>query len=473
MNLKDTAKTVAVKTALSYLDKDPETNLPKLMEWFDKFDRKGTLRKEREAIRSVIRDKDKNWYKLILSLWKDIDPGVRNRLLENFIINGSLLGYQKQKANKEKYNCNIPWAILMDPTSACNLKCTGCWAAEYGNHMNLTYEEMDDIVNQGTELGTYVYLFTGGEPLVRKKDIIRLCEEHSDCVFSTFTNGTLIDEAFADEILRVQNFIPAISIEGFEEATDGRRGQGTYQKIMRAMNILKEKRLPFGISCCYTSVNAEVIGSEEYFDQMVDMGAKFAWFFTYMPVGKGAVKELMATAEQREMMYHKIREYRRTKPLFTVDFWNDGEYVGGCIAGGRSYLHINANGDIEPCAFIHYSDSNIREKTLLEAYRSPLFMGYHDNQPWNSNMLRPCPVLDNPGRLTEIVEKSGAKSTDYQNLESAKEFSDKCVDTAEKWAPVADKLWKISHPESFNEAGEIISMCSGNCAGCGKSRRDA
>ena len=105
-----------------------------------------------------------------------------------------------------------------------------------------------------------------------------------------------------------------------------------------------------------------MIGSEEYFDQMIGMGAKFAWFFTYMPVGKGAVKELMATAEQREMMYHRIREYRRTKPIFTVDFWNDGEYVGGCIAGGRCYCHINANGDIEPCAFIHYSDSNIREK---------------------------------------------------------------------------------------------------------------
>ena len=98
--------------------------------------------------------------------------------------------------------------------------------------MNLTYEEMNDIVNQGVELGTYIYLFTGGEPLVRKKDIIRLCEEHPDCVFSTFTNGTLIDEAFADEMLRVKNFMPAISIEGFEEATDSRRGNGTYQKII-------------------------------------------------------------------------------------------------------------------------------------------------------------------------------------------------------------------------------------------------
>ena len=96
---------------------------------------------------------------------------------------------------------------------------TGCWAAEYGNQLNLSYEEMDNIVKQGTELGTYVYLFTGGEPMVRKKDIIHLCEDHPDCIFSAFTNGTLIDGAFADEMLRVKNFIPAISIEGFEEAS--------------------------------------------------------------------------------------------------------------------------------------------------------------------------------------------------------------------------------------------------------------
>lgn len=444
MAIKENLESIAVKTILGYVTKDPEKNFPKLVEWFDRFDRKGTLKRQRDTIREIVNDKDNNWYRLIMSFCKDIDPEVRDRLFENFIINGSLIGYQKQVENMEKYNCNIPWAILLDPTSACNLHCTGCWAAEYGNHMNLTFEEMDDIVNQGVELGTYIYLFTGGEPLVRKNDIIRLCEKHPDCVFSTFTNGTLIDEAFADEILRVKNFMPAISIEGFEEATDSRRGDGTYQKIIRAMSILKERKLPFGISCCYTRANAEVIASEEYFDQMVEMGAKFAWFFTYMPVGKGAVTELMATAEQREMMYHKIREYRKTKPIFTVDFWNDGEYVGGCVAGGRRYLHINANGDIEPCAFVHYSDSNIREKSLLEAYRSPLFMGYHDNQPWNENMLRPCPVLDNPGRLTEVVEKANAKSTDYQNLETAKEFSDKCVETAEKWTPVADRLWNES-----------------------------
>ncbi len=278
MALKEKAQVFAIKKALKYMDKDPETNIPKLVDWLDTFDVRNTLNYEIEMVRKVVNNQKSNWYKLIMSLWTDIDPEVRNTLFENFIINASLLGYQKQCENKEKYHCNVPWAILMDPTSACNLHCTGCWAAEYGNHMNLTYQELDQIVNQGTELGTYVYLFTGGEPLVRKKDLIRLCEAHPDCVFSSFTNGTLIDEAFADDMLRVKNFVPAISIEGFEGATDSRRGNGTYQKIIRAMEILKSKKLPFGISCCYTSANTEVIGSEEYFDYMVELGAKFAWF---------------------------------------------------------------------------------------------------------------------------------------------------------------------------------------------------
>ena len=234
----------------------------------------------------------------------------------------------------------------MDPTSACNLHCIGCWAAEYGNKLNLSLEELDSIIQQGKAMGTYFYIYSGGEPLVRKKDIITLCERHPDCAFLAFTNATLIDEAFVDEMLRVKNFAPAISVEGFEDATDSRRGAGTYKAVSRAMEILKRKKLLFGISCCYTSANTEVIGSEDFFDSMIEKGAKFAWFFTYMPVGADAVPELLAKPEQREFMYHQIREFRKTKPLFTMDFWNDGEFVGGCIAGGRAYLHINANGDI-------------------------------------------------------------------------------------------------------------------------------
>lgn len=385
-----------------------------------------------------------------MSLYQDIDKDVLQTTFRNFLINASMIGFPNQRKREESEDCNIPWAILMDPTSACNLKCTGCWASEYGNKLNMSYDELDDIINQANDLGTYFFLYSGGEPLVRKDDLIRLCEAHPDCQFTAFTNGTLIDEKFADEMLRVKNFIPAISIEGFEEDTDFRRGNGTFSKVEKAMEILKRKKLPFGISCCYTNKNVDMIGSEEYFDQMISWGAKFCWFFTYMPIGKEAVPELMVTAPQREFMYHQIRKFRETKPIFTLDFWNDGEYSGGSIAGGRRYIHINANGDMEPCAFIHYSDSNIREKTLLETLKSPLFMAYRSGQPFNENHLRPCPLLDNPSALLKAVDTSGAYSTDLKNPEDVHELTEKCVNKAENWAETADILW----------------ACNSQCDGC-------
>ena len=225
---------------------------------------------------------------------------------------------------------------------------------------------------------------------------------HPDCEFLAFTNGTMIDEEFCQEMLRVKNFVPAISLEGFEEANDGRRGDGVYHKVRHAMELMKEHKLPFGISVCYTSQNFEDVSSEAFYDMMIESGALFVWYFHYMPVGHGAVTELLPTPEQREEMYHRIRQFRRTKPIFGMDFQNDGEYVGGCIAGGRRYLHINAKGDVEPCVFIHYSNVNIHDVSLLDALRSPIFQAYHDNQPFNENHLRPCPMLENPERLREL-----------------------------------------------------------------------
>ena len=277
--------------------------------------------------------------------------------------------------------------------------------------------------------------------MVRKKDLIQICKMHPDCEFLAFTNGTLIDEEFCEEMLQVKNFVPAISLEGFETANDGRRGNGVYQKVRHAMELLKEHKLPFGISTCYTSKNMEDISSQAYYDMIIEAGALFVWFFHYMPVGNDASVELLPTPVQREEMYHRIRAFRQTKPIFAMDFQNDGQYVGGCIAGGRRYLHINAKGAVEPCVFIHYSNVNIHDCTLLEALKSPIFQAYHDNQPFNENHLRPCPMLENPDRLEKMVHETGAVNTDYQSMESVEHLCEKCVPYAENWKPVAEKIW--------------------------------
>lgn len=444
MSFSNELKKYSVAKVLNYIHKNPNENLYKAIELARKIS-PNVYASQIKAIESAIVDTDNVFHGFVLDLFDNIDSEVLNQFVYNFLLNASLFNANIQEKAREKYKCNVPWTILLDPTTACNLSCNGCWASEYGNTLNLTFEEIDTIIEQGKELGVYFYIFTGGEPLVRKKDLIRICEKHNDCEFLTFTNATLIDQDFAKEMLRVKNLVPAISIEGNEEATDFRRGKGTYQKVLRAMEILRENKLPFGISCCYTAENYDSITSEEFVDEMIKMGALFAWYFHFMPVGQNTGIELLPNTKQRKQVYDKIRKYRSTKPLFFMDFQNDAEYVGGCIADGRSYLHINANGDIEPCVFIHYSDSNIREKTLLESLQSPLFMAYHNGQPFNENMLRPCPMLENPEILREMVKTTKSKSTDIIEKEDVDHLCSKCDKYAENWKDTADELWTVQH----------------------------
>lgn len=446
-------KKVPLRTAFNYLEKNPEENALKLMNWVDRLAGSGpeSFESQRKAVREVLEDPNNNMNILTMKILKETDPEVLKTVFENFVLNANILGGPVQEKCRKKYKCNIPWAILLDPTSACNLHCTGCWAAEYGNKLNLTFDEIDSIISQGKELGVYMYIYTGGEPLVCKDDLIKICEKHNDCQFLSFTNATLIDEQFADELLRVKNFITSISIEGFEAATDDRRGKGTYQKVIKAVSILNEKHLPFGFSCCYTSKNLDSISSYEFLEKMVEWNARFVWYFHYMPIGNDAVPELLPSPEQREFMYHRIREARGKLPIFAMDFQNDGEFVGGCIAGGRRYLHINANGDVDPCVFIHYSNANIRDMSLIDALRSPIFMAYYQNQPFNDNHLLPCPMLENPDRIREIVKHTDAHSTDLQSPESVDHLCEKCDMYAKNWKPTADKLWEIRCNEKIKE----------------------
>ena len=168
-----------------------------------------------EVLHMIAGQPEGKWAHYVQRILDETDPYILKTFLTNAVYEGGFRGYQQAQKNAEKYGCNIPWLILMDPTSACNMHCTGCWAAEYGHQQSLTFEEMDRVLTEAKELGTHACLFTGGEPLIRKKDIIRLCEKHRDMAFHAFTNGTLIDDDFCKEMLRVGNFFVSVSIEGF------------------------------------------------------------------------------------------------------------------------------------------------------------------------------------------------------------------------------------------------------------------
>ncbi len=451
----------ALTRILKYIDKAPEKNLLKILNVAEKafkfFPQKNFVK-----MKAAVSDKDNVYMKMFKNILTDIDRDLTKSLLLSMGVHAGYYGTKTVRANRDKYNCNIPFTILFDPTSACNLKCKGCWAAEYGHSMQLSLDEMRSIVKQGRELGTHFYMLTGGEPLIRKDDIITLASENPECVFLIYTNATLIDKKLCDDIKKCGNITLALSIEGDEESNDFRRGEGAYRTTVDAMKLLKAEKLLFGISVCYTSKNIAQVTSDEFLDKMVDLGVKYAFYFNYMPVGKDADKSLVPTPTQRKYMYFwmkKVRNAKTGKPLFVMDFQDDGEYVGGCIAGGRNYFHINSNGDIEPCVFVHYSDSNIRTHTLFEALNNPLFMAYRKGQPFNDNHLMPCPMLENPDILRKMVKETGAKSTDFVSKETVDELCAKCDDFSKAWAPIAKDIWDnnphpVTHTQYYRDTPE-------------------
>lgn len=436
---------IAIDKTLNHVNKDRERGLLELVDITEKFMGNTFSDSSYEGARELVKNPDSKWMQYINRMMDELHPTVIKKTALNLGFEAALHGTKTIRKMREINQCNIPWVILMDPTSACNLHCSGCWAAEYGNKLNLSYEDMDRVITQGKEIGIFFYMFTGGEPLVRKDDIIRLCKKHHECEFHAFTNGTLVDEELCKSMEQLGNLSLSISLEGFEGVNDLRRGTGVFQKVMDAMELLRDHGQLFGTSICYTSKNVETVTSDDFLDLIIEKGCRFTWYFHYMPVGNEAVVELLPTKEQREYMYHRVREIRGLeggKQIYAMDFQNDGEYVGGCIAGGRNYCHINPNGDVEPCVFIHYSSANIKEVSLLEALKQPLFMAYRDNQPFNDNHLRPCPMLENPELLEKMVNETGAKSTDLQSPEKVEQLCGKCHTYAKNWENVASELWE-------------------------------
>ncbi len=443
---------------VNYIGKDPVRNLKKVLWVIKKSGLFKNLNGEVSGIMKVLSNPDSSWVKFLNLLKRDLNEKTYEMLLKNMLLKGSLTSRSRKDHFRETMDMHVPWAILMDPTASCNLDCIGCWAAEYGKGDSLSYELLDRIIREGKEIGTYVYIYSGGEPLMRKKDIIKLCEVHSDCYFMAFTNGTLVNEEFAKEIKRVGNFTLAFSIEGFEKENDARRGKGTYAKVIKAMEIMKKLGNLYGYSTVYHRNNTEVIGSNEFADLMEKMGCRFGWNFTYMPVGTDAPKELIATPEQRKYMFHKIREIRKSRALFLMDFWNDGEYTGGCIAAGRRYFHINSRGDAEPCAFMHYSNMNIKDHSLIEVLKQPIFNEFRKAQPFNQNHLRPCPCLDNPEKLRMVVNNAKAPSTQLHDNESVEHYTEKCEMPSARWASVSDHIWKWNQETAIDHKAEAEKM---------------
>ncbi len=304
-----------------------------------------------------------------------------NNPKEAAIITKYLVTSKNAKIKREKFEKNgehIPSFLIASITSNCNLHCKGCYArathtcGEKIVSDQITDEKWNDIFSQAEALGILFILLAGGEPLLRK-EVIKLAAKHDKLLFPVFTNGTVIDNEYMELFDKHRNVVPVLSIEGNRQQTDDRRGIGTYDTLVTLMNGLKTKGILFGASVTVTSENLQTITSSDFAEWLFSKGCRALLFVEYVPIDKH-IKNLALTETDRTVLEHSKEKLRSAfKEMIFISFPGDEQYTGGCLAGGKSFFHINANGDAEPCPFSPYSDTNLKDHTLLEAMHSQFF----------------------------------------------------------------------------------------------------
>lgn len=289
---------------------------------------------------------------------------------------------KRKKAEKEGEH--VPAFLIASITSNCNLHCAGCYSR--ANHActdkapvnQLDAEEWKKVFAEADELGISFILLAGGEPMIRR-DVITAAAEYKNIMFPIFTNGTMLDDKYISLLDKNRNLLPVISIEGHEGKTDDRRGKGVYERVVTAMNKLKEQGVLFGVSVTVTTENMDEVYSDSFVEKVQELGCKAVFYIEYVPVTEES-KHLAPGEQEREVMKARLASVReKFGEMVFVSFPGDEKSSGGCVAAGRGFFHINSHGGAEPCPFSPYSDINVKNTSLRECLKSKLFRKLQEN----------------------------------------------------------------------------------------------
>ncbi len=316
----------------------------------------------------------------------------------------------KIRAKYKEEGENIPPFLICSITSNCNLHCAGCYSR--ANHacsdekpMNqLTSDEWKKVFLEAKDLGIGFILLAGGEPMLRK-DVIEVAGEIPEILFPVFTNGTMMTEEYIKVFTKHRNLVPVISVEGHKEKTNDRRGKGVYERIEKAIDLMREKGVIYGTSITLTTENMEEVTSDSYIEMLKEKEAKVVFYVEYVPVTDESLK-LAPTDKEREYMDQRLKVVREKYPeMLFVSFPGDEKTSGGCLAAGRGFFHINSHGGAEPCPFSPYSDINVKNTSLLEALHSELFTKLRDSGALNESHEGGCVLFNKKDYVEEIVNE--------------------------------------------------------------------
>ena len=305
----------------------------------------------------------------------------------------------------EQQGIQVPAVMMLSLTSRCNLTCAGCYmqAQHRKKEPEMTGDQLKSLVSQCSDLGISILVLAGGEPLVRKDDILTIAREFPDIIIAVYTNGLLIDEELVSSLRNLKNVVPIISVEGQKEQTDSRRSEGVFDATMQAFSLLKKSRIFFGSSVTVTRFNYPEVTSPAFITGMIGQGCRIFSYVEYVPIEEGT-EDLVPSDRQRAELNQLMNEFSGRYPALFIAFPGDEKLYGGCLSAGRGFLHISPSGDLEPCPAAPFSDMNITRVPLKDALQSGFLSRIRDHHEMLSESEGGCALWNNREWVRSILD---------------------------------------------------------------------
>ncbi len=293
--------------------------------------------------------------------------------------NIQILSCQNAHEDEEFY---FQWHI----TERCNLRCSHCYHENYSGinelsiaELLMTADKMAEALVKWGKKGSFS--ITGGEPFIRSEALFAVARhldtQPTTAYYDILTNGSLISDEIAGDLVNLRKLRRVqMSLEGpTDELNDMIRGEGSFEKTLRAIRNLKFRGLQ--VSVMTTVFRSNMSKIVELINFLENEGVDTFALERFIPEGAGSAlsSEVLESWEIRDV-FKTVYEAGRTprkirvlmyRPLFAILDQNDPT-VGAICSIGNNALTLMHDGTILPCRRLPIPLGNLKTDSLFKIW---------------------------------------------------------------------------------------------------------
>ncbi|HNR19606.1 MAG TPA: radical SAM protein [Bacteroidia bacterium] len=256
-------------------------------------------------------------------------------------------------------------------TKKCPLSCEHCfeWDKLHSKEL-LSLKDLRFAVLKLKEMNIVQLHLSGGEPMLRVNDIVKLAEEFSnDMEFYVLTSGFNATRGNVKLLKDAGVTGLVVSIDHYDKNIHNsfRGSSKSFDDAVNAVRYAREFDMFVTVSVCVSRALASFNELYNYACFVKNLGASFIQLLEPKNVGRYANKNVKLSDEQIELLcdfYYRMNFESAFSKFPIVVYHGYYQKQIGCFSAGNRSVYIDTNGDVLLCPFCHHKSGNLLTENI-------------------------------------------------------------------------------------------------------------